>query len=414
MKLIYNIFIWLYPLVARLISEKNEKAKLWVEGRKDIFEKLEIAFKNNTSEVIWIHCSSLGEFEQGRPVIEELKERNASAKILLTFFSPSGYEIRKNYKGADWIFYLPMDSKKNALRFFQIVNPTLILFVKYEFWFYYLQQAKLQNINTILISGVFRRSQPFFKWYGNFNRKTLHFFSWLFVQNNDSIELLKKINIENNVTLSGDTRFDRVITIANQFEPIQMIEKFIGNCKKVVVAGSTWLEDDEVLHHYTITHLDIKFIIAPHDIQQSRIDECKKLYPKAITYSDLKKCIESDEIKTNVLIIDNIGLLSKLYYYATIGFIGGGFGGDGVHNVLEAAVYDKPVVFGEEFSKYREAIELVEKEGAFSVINTLELEIVFDKLFSNTQFCNNASKAAGDYVKNNAGATNIILDYLKY
>jgi len=411
MKFIYNIFIWLYPIVARLISGQNEKAKLWVKGRKGIFEQLEAAFKSNINPVIWIHCSSLGEFEQGRPVMEALKAKDATSKILLTFFSPSGYEIRKNYDGADWIFYLPMDSALNAKRFFSIVKPKLIIFVKYEFWYYYLQQAKLQNINTILISGVFRESQPFFKWYGDFNRETLRFFSWLFVQNSMSVALLKEIGIENNVTISGDTRFDRVITIANQFEPIPLIEQFIGNCKKVVVAGSTWLEDDEVIYHYTITHPEIKFILAPHDIQKSRIEECSKFYPKAIRFSQLKEATET--LKSNVLIIDNIGMLSKLYHYATICFIGGGFGGDGVHNVLEAAVYGKPIVFGEEYSKYREAIELVEIVGAFSVINTLELESILNKLFSDNLLYNKTCGLAGDYVKSNAGATNVIMQYLK-
>ncbi len=412
MKLIYNIFIWIYPIVARLISGQNEKAKLWVEGRKDIFEKLDAAFKGNTSRVIWIHCSSLGEFEQGRPVMEALKEKDSSAKILLTFFSPSGYENRKNYADADWIFYLPMDSTINAARFFSIVKPSLILFVKYEFWYYYLQQAKLQNIKTVLISGVFRDSQPFFKWYGDFNRETLQFFSWLFVQNKTSVELLQRVNIKNNVAISGDTRFDRVMTIALQFQPLDLIEKFIGNSEQIVVAGSTWLEDDEVLHHYTLTHPEIKFIIAPHDIQKSRIEECKKLYPKAITYSQLNDGIES--FASNVLLIDNIGMLSKLYFYATISFIGGGFGDDGVHNVLEAAVYSKPVVFGEEYSKFIEAVELVDLEGGFSVKNTLELEIILNKLLSDNLFYKKSCKIAGDYVKNNAGATKIILEYLNH
>ena len=413
MKLIYNLFIWLYPIVARLISGQNEKAKLWVEGRKDIFDKLKTAFKSNTSKVIWIHCSSLGEFEQGRPLMEGIKANDASSKILLTFFSPSGYEVRKNYEGADWIFYLPMDSLSNAKKFFSIVKPNLIIFVKYEFWFYYLQEAKMQNIKTILISGVFRSSQPFFKWYGNFNRTTLQFFSWLFVQNNISVELLKGIGLEKNVTVSGDTRFDRVITIANQFEPIPIIELFIGNFNKVVVAGSTWLEDDEELHHYTIAHPDIKFIIAPHDIQKSRIEECTKLYPEAITFSQIKEISHTKLIKSNVMIIDNIGMLSKLYHYATICFVGGGFGGDGVHNVLEAAVYGKPIVFGEEYSKYREAIELVEEEGAFSVKNIPELETVLNKLFSDKEYYNRTCEIASEYVQSNAGATDVILKYLK-
>ena len=428
MKLIYKLFITLYPLVARLISGTNEKAKLWVEGRKYIFSKLEEAFVNNNSKVVWVHCSSLGEFEQGRPVIEELKANNPSIKILITFFSPSGYEIRKNYEKADWVFYLPMDSAANAVKFYDIVKPSLILFVKYEFWHYYLEQAKVRNIPLLLVSGVFRENQPFFKWYGSFNKQALDYFTWFFVQNEESVELLKSIGIENNVTRSGDTRFDRVITIADKFEPIPTIESFIGDHQQVIVAGSTWLEDDEILYHYTITHPHVMFIIAPHDIQKSRIDECLKMYKNAITYGDWLTVNrlpfaeskngasvngqQSTVNPKNILIIDNIGTLSRLYKYATICFVGGGFGEDGVHNVLEAAVYNKPVVFGPEYSKYIEAIGLVEAEGAFSVDNTLELEKVFNTLFNNTTLYKKASSSAGNYVIEKAGATNIITDYI--
>jgi len=428
MKIIYKLFISLYPFVAKLISGTNEKAKLWVEGRKDIFNKLKEAFASNKSKVVWVHCSSLGEFEQGRPVIEELKATNPSVKILLTFFSPSGYEIRKNYEQADWVLYLPMDSATNAIKFYDIVKPSLILFVKYEFWHYYLEQAKVRNIPLLLVSGIFRENQPFFKWYGSFNREVLNYFTWFFVQNEESIELLKSIGIENNVTLSGDTRFDRVITIAKQFEAIPAIESFIGDHQQVIVAGSTWLEDDEILYHYTITHPHVMFIIAPHDVQKSRIDECLKFYKNAITYSDLLTVnrlpfTESKEDSSvngqrstinekNILIIDNIGMLSRLYNYATICFIGGAFGEDGVHNVLEAAVYNKPVVFGPEYSKYIEAISLVEEEGAFSVENTLELEKVLNTLFNDTTLYKKASSSAGNYVTEKTGATNIITKYI--
>ena len=409
MKFIYQLFTTLYPLVAKLISGTNEKAKLWVEGRKDIFSKLKDAFANNNSTVVWVHCSSLGEFEQGRPVIEELKSNNPSIKILITFFSPSGYEIRKNYEQADWVFYIPMDSSANAIKFYDIVQPSLILFVKYEFWHYYLEQAKVRNIPLLLVSGIFRANQPFFKWYGSFNKQALNYFTWFFVQNEESIELLKSIGIENNVSLSGDTRFDRVNTIAKQFEPIPAIETFIGEEKQVIVAGSTWLEDDEILYHYTITHPHVKFIIAPHDIQKSRIEECLKLYKNAITFSDLDKGLST---VSNILIIDNIGMLSRLYKYATICFVGGAFGEDGVHNVLEAAVYSKPVVFGPEYSKYIEAIGLVDTEGAFSVENTLELEKVINTLFNDTSLYEKTSASAGDYVAVKAGATNIITQYI--
>jgi 3-deoxy-D-manno-octulosonic-acid transferase len=408
-KLLYNLFISLYPFAARLISGKNEKAKLWVEGRKDIFARLKEAFTDNKSRVLWVHCSSLGEFEQGRPVIEELKKNNPSIKILLTFFSPSGYEVRKNYEQADWVFYLPMDSADNATKFFDIVDPSLILFVKYEFWHYYLAQAKLRNIPLLLVSGVFRNNQPFFKWYGELYRNMLGSFTWFFVQNEESVELLNSIGIEKNVTLSGDTRFDRVLTIAKQFGPILAIENFIGNGKQVIVAGSTWLEDDEILYHYTVTHPNVKFIVAPHDIQKSRIEECLKLYKKSITFSDF---VENQSKESNILIIDNIGMLSRLYKYATICFVGGAFGEDGVHNVLEAAVYHKPVVFGPEYSKYFEAGDLIAAKGAYSIESTLELEKVINTLFDDAFLYNEVASNAGNYVIGNAGATNIIAKYI--
>ena len=435
MKFLYQLFIFLYPLVAKLISSNNEKAKLWVDGRKDIFVRLKEAFSNNRSKVVWVHCSSLGEFEQGRPVIEEIKKKNPSIKILLTFFSPSGYEVRKNYEKADWVFYLPMDSAVNAKRFYDIVNPGLILFVKYEFWHYYLLEAKERYIPLLLVSGIFRNNQPFFKWYGAFNRKMLTCFSWFFVQNDESVDLLNSIGIEMNVTQSGDTRFDRVLTIAKQFEPIPAIESFIGDCKQVIVAGSTWLEDDEILYHYTVTHPHVKFIIAPHDIQQSRIEECLKLYKNANRFSDLLTVYRlpfSDEPsmfsvngerlavnlpsltinQPNVLIIDNIGMLSRLYKYATICFVGGAFGEDGVHNVLEAAVYNKPVVFGPEYSKYFEAGDLVDAKGAYSIESTLELEKVVNRLFNDENLYNTTAINAGNYVSKNGGATEIITEYI--
>ena len=416
MKFIYQLFISLYPLIARVISTRNEKAKLWVNGRDNIFDKLSTAFAKNTDKIIWIHCASLGEFEQGRPIMEELKSKSPEIKVLLTFFSPSGYEVRKNYELADWIFYLPIDSFSNATKFYDIVNPSIVIFVKYEFWYYYLQQAKRRNIPLFLVSGIFRHNQPFFKWYGGFNRQMLSYFSAFFVQNEESVSLLKSIGIDQNVIKSGDTRFDRVIAISKQFTPIASIESFIGDSKQVIIAGSTWLEDDEILYHYTKTHPQVKFIIAPHDIQHSRIEECLKLYPNAITYSHWntgKRKLESGIRSTeNILIIDNIGMLSKLYNYATICFVGGAFGEDGVHNVLEAAVYGKPVIYGPEFSKYFEAIGLIDANGAFSVENTLELEKTFNQLFSDKKQYDTTCLNAQKYVFEHAGATSVITRYI--
>ncbi len=432
LKFLYNIFIKIYPAIAKLISFKNEKANFWVAGRNDIFEKLSTAFNDNNSKVIWMHCSSLGEFEQGRPIIEELKKRNEKLNVLITFFSPSGYEVRKNYAGADWVFYLPMDSQKNAFQFFDIVKPSLILFVKYEFWFYYLTEAKKRQIPLLLVSGIFRADQAFFKWYGSFYREMLGCFTHLFLQNQASAKILATIGFKENISISGDTRFDRVLTIANNFSAIATIENFIGN-SKVIVAGSTWLEDDKELQHYAKNHPEIKFIIAPHDVQQSRIDECVGLYKNVVLFSKLaighrslvidkttEPKVKNTALETgnqqpttiNILIVDNIGLLSQLYHYATICYVGGGFGDDGVHNVLEAAVYNKPVVFGPVYEKFIEATELLDNGGAFSVDNALELEQQLDNLLSEDIAYKKASNNAGNYVRSKIGATKQVIDFI--
>ncbi len=414
LKLLYNIFIAFYPFAARLLSAKNDKARLWVEGRKGIFDRLSLAFAGNKQPVIWMHCSSLGEFEQGRPVLEALRNGYPNHKFLLTFFSPSGYEVKKHYEGADWIFYLPMDSKRNAKQFFEIVNPSLVLFVKYEFWHYYLAEAKSRELPLLLISGIFRNNQVFFKWYGSFYRKTLLCFTHLFVQNNNSLALLKSIGIDDTAaSISGDTRFDRVIEIASAFQSIKAIEEFVGN-SKVIVAGSTWTEDDEEMDHYANSHPEIKFIIAPHEIENERIKECLRLYKNAILFSawDLQTDKSNLQIP-NCLIIDNIGMLSKLYYYATVCYVGGAFGDDGVHNVLEAAVYRKPVIFGPEYEKYVEATELIDANGAISIDNALQLERELDHLLNDPTYYSATANSAGNYVKSKSGATAKVIHFVQ-
>lgn len=411
-KIFYNIFTSLYPFIASLISPFNPKAKKWVQGRKDLLQQIEEKLTGNTAKTVWVHCASLGEFEQGRPLIEDLKKVYPSCKIVLTFFSPSGYEVQKNYAYADYIFYLPMDSATNANRFYNIIKPSLILFVKYEFWYYYLLQARQRNIPLLLVSGIFRKSQPFFTSYGSFHRKMLGAFTHFFVQNNESIELLKSIQITN-ASLSGDTRFDRVLQIAGNFTDIPDLKDFASD-HIVIVAGSTWTEDDEELDHYSHIHTDYRFIIAPHDISEERIRECETLYKHAVRYSTYQQLllgkVPLQEI--NTIIIDNIGMLSRLYKYATICYVGGGFGGDGVHNVLEAAVYNKPVVFGPVYDKYFEAVELVEKGGAFTVDDALELEQQLDELLNDNVTYKNACKNAGDYVHEKSGATGNIMQYI--
>ena len=375
-----------------------------------------------------MHCSSLGEFEQGRPVIERLKKQDPGNRIMLTFFSPSGYEIQKDYKGADYISYLPMDSKKNAKAFIDIVHPKLVIWVKYDYWFYYLHELKKRKVPTILISAIFLPNQSFFKWYGKLHREMLDCFTHLFVQTNESKNLLRTLGISENVSISGDTRFDRVIEIAEQFQPIPGIEQFCAD-EKVIVAGSTWEEDEEELDHYANTHPDIKFIIAPHQIDEIHLKDIENLFHNSIRYSKMVKMMAAGQSPSaekpghrsstnanhlpNVLIIDNIGMLSRLYKYSTIAYVGGGFGDDGVHNVLEAAVFGKPVVFGPVIEKYIEAMELVEKGGGIVIDSALEAETMFERLFSSQEEYQFSSQASMDYVFSKRGATETIIQFIQ-
>jgi 3-deoxy-D-manno-octulosonic-acid transferase len=407
----YNIFLRLYVFGIRIVAIKSQKAKCWTKGRTTIFANL-ITWRNkigNAEKVIWMHCASLGEFEQGRPVLEKIKTQYPSYKIILTFFSPSGYEIRKNFSKADGVFYLPIDGKKNAKMFIDIVQPSLVIWVKYEYWFYYLTKLKERNIPVILISAIFRNTQPFFKWYGGLWKKILNSFDKIFVQNKNSIALLNTIDISQNVILAGDTRFDRVINIAeNKITLPKGLLQFCEN-KKVIVAGSTWEEDEQVLVHYARSHKDVQFIIAPHETDDERIVEIEKLFVGAVRYSDFIAGKEA----TQIIIIDNVGMLSKLYELATVSYIGGGFNNSGIHNILEAAVYGKPIVFATEYDKFKEATDLVEAEGAFSIENALELENLLDNLFEDNLALENASNICKNYVYEKQGATEKIIEYLK-
>jgi len=387
----------------------NPKAKKWVQGRKNIFQKLEKATAGHQS-IIWIHCASLGEFEQGRPLLEKLKADPSfkHAKFLLTFFSPSGYEIRKDYKGADWVFYLPMDGPQNAKRFLEIVNPSLVIFVKYEFWYYYLKKIKYRNIPLILVSALFWREMSFFKWYAGMQRKMLSRFDHLFVQDQTSKQLLDDIGLSSVTSISGDTRFDRVIDIAESAEPLPLIEQFIRN-NKVIIAGSTWPEDEEVLKQSinAVNDPNLKLIMAPHEISEKHIASITELFPGCIRYSQL-----NSNTGSNVLIIDNIGLLSRLYKYATITYIGGGFG-KGIHNTLEAAVYGKPVIFGPVFHKFKEAADLIRSGGAFTISSAEESINIINQLLSDDEKLRESGKSSGDYVYSNRGATDRIIHFLK-
>jgi 3-deoxy-D-manno-octulosonic-acid transferase len=358
-----------------------------------------------------MHCASLGEFEQGRPLLEEIRRTEPGVTIILTFFSSSGYEIRKDYKGADYIFYLPMDSASNARRLLDLFQPKLVLWVKYEFWYYVLREIHRREIPLLLVSGIFRDDQPFFKWYGGIYREMLNFFTHFFVQNEQSKELLAGAGYKDNCTISGDTRFDRVVEIAEGGEHLEWIERFCAE-RKTVVAGSTWQEDEEELDHYANTHPDIRFILAPHEIDKSHLQDIRKLFHRNVLYSELVASATLPQPDVNVLIIDNIGMLSRLYKYATITYVGGGFGEDGVHNVLEAAVYGKPVVFGPVYDKFIEAEELVENGGAFSIESALELEAKFDMLFNDEKAYNDACEASKVYVYAKTGAKKKIMEYI--
>lgn len=373
-----------------------------------------------------MHCASLGEFEQGRPVIESLRRKYPNITVVISFFSPSGYEIRKNYAGADHIFYLPMDSAIHAKRFVDLINPTLVLWIKYDYWYYYLRELHKRKIPALLVSPLFRPDQPFFKWYGNIHRLMLDSFHAFFVQNQQSKDLLGSLGISQMVFVSGDTRFDRVTDIMEAFEPLPVIAGFCGE-HRVIVAGSTWEEDEEELDHYANTHPEIRFIIAPHEIEEDNLRDLEDLFHHSIRYSALEKrspaavptASEANDPTPvsnpppNVLIIDNIGMLAQLYYYARICYVGGGFGDDGVHNVLEAAVYGRPVITGPVIDKYVEVMELAEVGGVIIIDNALEAESVFNRLFEDKEEYAFHSEAARNYVHARRGATEKIVRYIQ-
>jgi 3-deoxy-D-manno-octulosonic-acid transferase len=418
---LYNLFLWIYQLFVRIVSPWNRKAAAWLKGRKGVFQTIRTA-EIGGKQRVWMHCASLGEFEQGRPVVEALRKQYPGIIVIITFFSPSGYEIRKDYSGADHVFYLPMDSSVHAKRFIDLVNPNLVLWIKYDYWYYYLRELRKRKIPALLISPLFRSDQPFFKWYGNIHRLMLDSFHAFFVQNESSRLLLETIGINHSVFVSGDTRFDRVTDIAKAEEPMPVIEAFC-NGHTVIVAGSTWEEDEEELDHYANTHSLIRFIIAPHEIEEDHLRDMESLFHRSVRYSVLEKQIrnrkEADNSRSellhqaNVLIIDNIGMLARLYAYGKICYVGGGFGDDGVHNVLEAAVYGKPVITGPVIEKFIEVMELAEAGGVIIIDNALEAESVFSRLLANEEEYVFHGKAARDYVYARRGATEKIVRYIQ-
>ncbi|MBO9593552.1 MAG: 3-deoxy-D-manno-octulosonic acid transferase [Niabella sp.] len=410
-RLFYLLFLYSYRAAIFIASFFNKKAQLWISGRKHLLPRLKQALAGNTAPVIWVHCASLGEFEQGRTILETLKKEYPRFRVLLTFFSPSGYEIRKNYEHADWVFYLPLDTPQNARRFIQIVKPALAVFVKYEYWYHLLQALKKTGTPTLLVSALFRENAVFFKSYGGFHRKMLRCFTHIFVQNAESKHRLAAVMPADQITVAGDTRFDRVVQIASGFTPIPAIETFTRRKLFTVVAGSTWPDDEKKLASYIkLKNSNISLIIAPHEVNEEHINEISTLFPGAIRFSRLK---EEPQPEGSVLVIDNIGMLSRLYHYADITYIGGGFNKSGIHNTLEAAVFSKPVVFGPNYEKFAEAKALIKNGGAISYSTEDQLTTAIEELKNNPQFRQEAGQSAGRFVAEHTGATHIICAYIR-
>jgi 3-deoxy-D-manno-octulosonic-acid transferase len=399
MLFLYNFGIYVYSLLVKVFALFSPKAKLFIQGRQNIFTQLEHKI-NPQQKHVWFHFASLGEFEQGRPVLEKIKSLHPDKKVIVTFFSPSGYEIRKNYALAAGVFYLPLDTAYNAKRFIKIINPEIAIFTKYEFWYHYFNELKAKQVPLFLISGIFRPNQPFFKWYGGFYRSILTHITHLFVQNEESGHLLKSIGI-NQVTLSGDTRFDRVFENVATVKKLPLVEAFIQQ-SKALIAGSTWPQDEALIAGWLKNHPEWKVILAPHEINPAHIDQIITLFPGAAKYSALQEQGQTDFKK--VLVIDNIGLLSSLYQYGSIAYIGGGFGA-GIHNTLEAAAFGLPVIFGPRYDKFQEAKDLVALQAAISVNDDKELENAFQFFIQDTV----SGQKAKAYVTEKKGATAAII-----
>lgn len=405
--MLYNLGIFIYSFLIHLAAPFSRKPRKMMKGHWVVYELLRQQ-KEEDAKYIWFHAASLGEFEQGRPIIEKIRARYPEYKILLTFFSPSGYEVRKNYKGADIVCYLPLDKPRNVNKFLDIIQPCMAFFIKYEFWKNYLDELHKRGIPTYSVSSIFRKEQIFFKWYGGTYRKALLNFDQLFVQNETSKRFLAKIGIEN-VTVVGDTRFDRVLEIREQAKELPLVEQFKGSAL-TIVAGSSWGPDEDLFIEYFNTHPNIKLIIAPHVIDENHLVEIiSKIKRPYVRYS---KANEKNVSKAECLIIDGFGLLSSIYRYGEIAYIGGGFG-TGIHNILEAAVYGMPVIFGPKYSKFMEAKQLIEEGGACSIKDYNELAKLLDDMINDSAFLTATGQKAGNYVTKNLGASESVLRNIK-
>jgi 3-deoxy-D-manno-octulosonic-acid transferase len=407
---IYNFISIIASQIVKILALFSPKMKLFVNGRKIVFSTLQSKI-SPTDKTIWFHAASLGEYEQGLPVIEKVKIKYPSHKIIITFFSPSGYEVRKNNTVADVTVYLPLDTKSNAKEFIKLAHPEMAFFIKYEFWPNYLNELKKQKIKTYLISGIFRENQMFFKWYGSFYRNALKTFDYFFVQNEKSKKLIQSIGYTN-VKISGDTRFDRVVAILERDNSLDFIEEFKDN-KITIVIGSSWPKDESLLIDYINNSSEnVKFIIAPHNILQSTIINLQSSIKKNTVLFSEKENQNLSEF--NVFIIDTIGILTKIYSYADIAYVGGGFGNPGVHNILEPATFGLPIVIGPNYSHFAEATALVNLEGCISISNAIELKETFDLLLQNEDERIEKGHICSTFVQMNKGATDKIINHLNH
>jgi 3-deoxy-D-manno-octulosonic-acid transferase len=394
--------------IVKLLALFSPKIKLFVEGRKTVFQSLESKI-SSSDKSIWFHAASLGEYEQGLPVMEKIKKEFPNHKIVVTFFSPSGYEVRKNNSIADACVYLPLDTKSNAQKFLKLVHPDLVFFIKYEYWPNYLNELKKLNIKTYLISGIFRENQAFFQWFGGFYRNALKAFDYFFVQNESSKLLLQKLGF-NNVKISGDTRFDRVVSILERDNSLDFIKLFKNNTITIVI-GSSWPKDESLLVNYiNQTNEKVKFIIAPHNIKVEQIQELKNsITKKTVLFSEKEN---TDLSNYDVLIVDTIGILTKIYSYAEIAYVGGGFGNPGIHNILEPATFGIPIIVGPNFTNFAEAVALVHQEGCVCVANQNELNDAFSNLISNKDIRHEKGHICSTFVQMNKGATDVIMKHI--
>ena len=410
---LYKLFLFLYPKIASILAIFNQKAKDWCIGQNQVWEEVEKAKAKIDQPIIWIHAASYGEFEQGLPIIEAIKSKYPSYAIWLTFFSPSGYLHRKNDPSVDVVTYLPLDGPDAANKFIETIQPSLILFIKYEFWFYYLKVAKEKSIPTILVAAIFRADQIFFKWYGGFYKNILQLFSYILVQDKISEKLIEPIYPSNQIFITGDTRFDRVLSTVQNKQGFDWMQNLSNN--PTIIVGSSW-ESDHYLIAKIIEPLSLNWIIVPHHVDPKSVETAMKIHPNAITLTNWEATIAKNTIQQNtpsIIIVDRIGILRNLYQYATISYTGGGFTKDGIHNVLEPAAFGIPVIWGPNDEKYREAIGLRNAGGGMQIQNANELKDAIESLLSNNTILKEMGNKAANYVNDNAGATNASLSILQ-